>query len=303
MGGGTYNFNARATSSVTKGFNKATVDSLDTVFKQQRQRRVHDSLDPRGVVIRESRDGEDHPESLAILVGIDVTTSMGNVPVLLIRDGLPNMIQRIFEEGIADPQVAFIAIGDHECDNYPLQIGQFESSDQLLDESLTNTYIEGGGGGNGGESYLLAWYHAAMHTSIDCFEKRGQKGVLITIGDEPCLNKVSGSVLARLYNLQSELDYSAAELLKLASEKYDVYHINVGSTYSGYRSSTKNYWKELLSDHFIDAKSHEDIPRIVAELTSKSYSGTRQKVETDYAEAYNGSPTDVDDIKEPKITL
>ncbi|MGK5558283.1 hypothetical protein ACSNOI_42460, partial [Actinomadura kijaniata] len=38
---------------------------------------VHPDLDPRGVRVRESRDSDDHPESLAVAVLFDVTGSMG----------------------------------------------------------------------------------------------------------------------------------------------------------------------------------------------------------------------------------
>ena len=42
--------------------------------------RVHDTLDPLGVPVRESRDSAEHPESLAIAVLFDVTGSMRDVP-------------------------------------------------------------------------------------------------------------------------------------------------------------------------------------------------------------------------------
>ena len=58
-----------------------------------------------------------------------------------------------------------------KCDSAPLQVGQFESSDELLDKWLTNIYFEAGGGGNGGESYALAWYFAALKTATDSMEK------------------------------------------------------------------------------------------------------------------------------------
>src|SRR6478752_7024935 len=41
--------------------------------------RIHDQMNPRGVT-RESRDSDQHPDSLAIGVIFDVTGSMGSVP-------------------------------------------------------------------------------------------------------------------------------------------------------------------------------------------------------------------------------
>ena len=44
--------------------------------------RIHDQMNPRGVT-RESRDSDQHPDSVAIGVIFDVTGSMGTVPRVL----------------------------------------------------------------------------------------------------------------------------------------------------------------------------------------------------------------------------
>ena len=82
----------------------------------------------------------------------------------------------------------FGAIGDHECDSCPLQVGQFESGDVELDMWLTRTFLEKGGGGNNGESYGLAWFMANNFIRTDAKDKRQQKGFVLTIGDEPVLH-------------------------------------------------------------------------------------------------------------------
>lgn len=295
MGGGGYDFHSRSLRSSVKGYSTVTKDNLASVYKQKSVGRIHESLDPNGVVIREARDSEEHPNSLAIIVGLDVTGSMGSVPAQLIKEGLPNMIQNIFNHGIADPQVAFLAIGDHEYDRHPLQIGQFESSDEKLDSSLECVYPEGGGGGNSGESYLLAWYHAAKHTEVDCFEKRGQKGILVTIGDEPGLDNVPGSVLANLYGLQKEDSYTAEELLIAASEKYHVIHINVNETYSGHSDRTKRYWENLLKENFICVDSHTEIPEVIGNKVAELYNGERVTINTNINSSDVTQPTTPDD--------
>lgn len=273
MGGGSYNVTYRSTRAKAKGYDTLTKATMDTVFKQNVSRSVHETLNPKGVSFREARDSDEHPESYPILIGVDVTGSMGDIPVQLAKNGLPNMIQRVFNQGIKHPQVGFVAFGDHEVDGNPLQISQFESSDELIDECLTNIYFEGGGGGNGGESYLLAWYHAAHHTKIDSYEKRGQKGLLVTIGDEPNLSKLPGRVVSKLYGMQSSQDFTASELLTEASKTYDVYHINVGSTYSGSSQNTKDHWRQTLGQNFIEAQSHEEIPEIIGKLAARCYEG------------------------------
>jgi hypothetical protein len=84
---------------------------------------------------------------------------------------------------LPDPQVLFIAFGNAWADRSPLQVGQFESEAALIDRWLSATHLEGGGGGLG-ESYDLAMYFAASHTSMDCYEKRQRKGYFFMTGDE-----------------------------------------------------------------------------------------------------------------------
>ena len=150
MGGGTYSHSAREERSAFMGY------ATNSLYENFKSKAVTHEMKTVGLDFRESRDSEEHPTSVAIIVALDVTGSMGSVPQHLVVDGLPAMMDKIIKTGLADPQVLFMGIGDHECDRSPLQVGQFESSDELLDKWLTDTYLEGGGGGNRGESYMLA---------------------------------------------------------------------------------------------------------------------------------------------------
>jgi hypothetical protein len=188
-------------------------------------------------------------------------------------------MDEIIKAGIADPQVLFMGIGDHECDRSPLQVGQFESSDELLDKWLESTYLEGGGGGNAGESYMLAWYFAANHTQIDCLEKRKEKGFLFTIGDEPVLLSVPGPALQKIMgNAQYGTLYNSTELLAEAQKMYEVYHIHISETYSGGRKHVKDGWKQMMGDHCIIVQSSDEVSSVIATIVSKK-SGSTEGVE------------------------
>ena len=50
------------------------------------------------------------------ILALDVTGSMGSIPHYLVKDGLPNIMDGLIKKGIADPQVLFMGIGDHECE-------------------------------------------------------------------------------------------------------------------------------------------------------------------------------------------
>lgn len=223
MGGTRYDLGARLSRAEAAGYGKK---SASEIFTQNSLHMAHESMNPNGITFREARDSEVHPNTVPIILGLDVTGSMGHIPHELIKDGLPKLMGGIIQGGVPDPALLFLGIGDHECDRFPLQVGQFESGDEELDMWLTRTYIEGGGGGNAGESYLLAWYFAAFHTKTDAFEKRGQKGLLFTVGDEPGLKTLPASAIKEIMG-QGQQTYTHLELLAEAQKKYDVYHISV----------------------------------------------------------------------------
>lgn len=259
MGHGSYDSSVRLCRASTAGFYSKPSSEIFT------QRNINSAMNPHGVTLRESRDNDEHPNSVAIVLALDETGSMGSVPHHLVKDGLPTIMDKIIKRGIKDPQLLFLGIGDHECDESPLQVGQFESSDELLDKWLTSVYLEGKGGGNAGESYLLAWYFAGHHTSIDCFEKRKEKGFLFTIGDEPTLKQVPASTLKALMGDGQYENFSALSLLDKARETYNVFHIHVRETGAGSRQSTMDDWKQLMGDNLIIAQSHTQIPDIIAD--------------------------------------
>lgn len=265
MGGGSYSQHRRATRSKSLGFKAASATNNDKYFKNNVTTGLHKSMDLNGVIVRESRDSEEHPESYSIILVLDGTGSMGSVPAVLLKDGIPSIIQRLFDAGISNPQVSFVVIGDHITDKFPLQASQFESSDELIDECLLNCLLEKRGGGNNGESYSLAWYHAANHTSIDCFEKRGIKGTLISIGDEPFHMEVPGNVIKRIYGMDEEPSgFNSVEILQKAKETYNVHHINVNMTRNG--SIEKKRWIRALRDNYHTVDSSGDISDLITQI-------------------------------------
>jgi len=266
MGGGSYSSVSHYSRADNLGYFKK---STHEIFKEKT---VNNAMNPFDVKIRESRDSKEHPESLAIIIALDVTGSMGSIPHHLIKEGLSEIMDNIIQSGMKDPQILFLGIGDHECDCAPLQVGQFESSDELLDKWLTTVFLEGGGGGNGGESYFLAWYFAAHHTSIDCFEKRKQKGFLFTIGDEPVLKKIQKNELKSIMGNGQYEDYSAMQLLDNTKEKYNIYHLHIRQGSNGNRQDVIDGWKQIIGDNLLIIENHKDISKIIPEMINKNIS-------------------------------
>jgi hypothetical protein len=197
---------------------------------------------------------------------------MGSIPAYLIKNKLGILMETLINHKIPDAQIMFLAVGDHECDNSPLQVGQFESGTEQINQWLKNIYIESGGGGNGGESYALAWLVAGRHTSIDCFEKRGLKGFLFTIGDEPnlenypheSLQKIMGyeelTTTGSLLSIFKNKNFTATQLVQEAQRLFHVFHLIVNQP----GSTVISGWKKLLGEHAIVVDNYENVAEVMA---------------------------------------
>lgn len=261
MGQGSWSRDAYADISSTRS--KQTVSQN---FVQSKSRKIHKDMDPRGVDMRESRDSADHPESLAIIFGLDETGSMGTIPAYLITNKLGTLMDTVIANGIEHPQIMFMGVGDHIVDSAPLQVGQFESATAQLDACLEKIYLEGGGGGNGGESYPLVWHFAARHTSIDCFEKRGEKGIIFTCGDEPFHEKYAAAYLKDKIGYTGGEDLNAKAMFDEASKMYEIFHIHIneGDTSNTYEKNLAAQWKGLLGERFLVLDNKDLVAELVA---------------------------------------
>ncbi|HEX2312372.1 MAG TPA: hypothetical protein VHJ17_01470 [Thermomonospora sp.] len=211
---------------------------------------THPALDPHGVTVRESRDSDEHPESLAIAVLFDVTGSMGTVPRVL-QTKLPDLLGLLMRKGYVEhPQILFGGVGDATCDRAPLQIGQFES-DNRMDDDLGRILLEGGGGGQMRESYELAMYFMARHTALDCFEKRGRRGYLFMIGDELAYPRVDRGQVARVIGDDLAESLSTEAIVAELRRRYEVYFIIPEGGYHSGDPRLRDFWRGLLGQHVL----------------------------------------------------
>jgi hypothetical protein len=224
---------------------------------------VHPALDPYGVSLRESRDSDEHPESLAIAVLFDVTGSMLGVPRAL-QAKLPQLLGLLLRKGYAGhPQILFGAIGDATCDRAPLQVGQFES-DNRMDDDLARILLEGGGGGQKTESYELAMYFMARHTSTDCYDKRGRRGYLFLIGDEMAYGRVKRSEVGNVIGDGLQTDIRFEQIVAEVKSKWDLYYIlPQGASYVGDKQ-VLGFWRRHLGQNVIELADLDAVCETIA---------------------------------------
>jgi hypothetical protein len=245
-------------SKTIKG--KATVDD---VFAS---RSLDATLNPYKVDFRESCDSIDNPNSTPIIVGIDVTGSMGMIADNIARVGLEKLATEIYNrKPVSDPHIMFMGIGDVKFDSAPLQVTQFEADIRIAKE-LTKIYVEHGGGGNKSESYTLPWWFAGMHTKCDNFIKRGQKGYLFTIGDEECPSTVLKNEIKKVFGDAIQTDsMSAEDLLRLVSKQYEVFHIVIeeGSHMRYHADEVMKSWTDILGQRVLKLSDYTKLPELI----------------------------------------
>jgi len=273
MGGGSYSYmsaHARSTERTKTYSHLSDSAAMENAFTQKR-------IDPEMVIngkVRESRDSQEHPNSFPIIIALDTTGSMGHIPMDLIKGSFPEIMKSIIDAGIPDPQVCFVGVGDCYFDDAPVQCGQFESSDELMEKWFQKVYLEGGGGNNPGESYNLAWYFASRHTVTDSWEKRHKKGVLITIGDEPCLAEIPQSNITGLFGDGAQSGILSSTLIEEASEQWELYHIHMGD-HPMYNSIISR-WRGLLGKDrvvVLPRKNYNLVP-VISSIIMNVYNGS-----------------------------
>lgn len=222
------------------------------------QRECHPLMNPEGVKVRESRDSKEHPHSLGVVFALDVTGSMGQIPHLLATQQLPQFMKVLTDCEIPDPQLLFTAIGDAVSDRAPLQVGQFESTAELMDQWLTWCYIESGGGGSGEESYELALYFLALHTEMDCMVKRGKRGYLFLTGDERPYPVLSRHVVETFVGDHLDDDVEVEEVIAEVQKSFVPFFV-IPDRQRRTSNGAERAWRDLLGDHVLCLDGPEDV--------------------------------------------
>ncbi len=254
-------------------YNARHVDgrSRDEVFGA---RGMDPKYDPAQFGTRESRDSAINPRSTPIILAADVTGSMGMVAHELMQRGLVRLTSQIYErKPVPDPHIMVAAIGDAVMDSAPVQATQFEA-DISLASQICSLWLEGGGGGNRGESYSGAHLLAAFKTATDAFERHGRKGYLFTIGDEPVLDGMTRDQITRVFGFPAPRGLNARECLRLAERSYEVFHIVLREGFAlGGMAEVLRTWKPLLGERVLIL---DDVTRI-AELVVATMEATERR--------------------------
>lgn len=231
MGSGTVSHASMRAYSTSLG--RSYDESTGRVVGQTYTARTIDpALDPRGFKVRECCNSAEHPNTIPVILALDVTGSMGSACAETAA-ALGTIILNLYKNH-KDIEICVMGIGDLAYDRAPIQMSQFES-DIRIAESLDKIYMEHGGGGNAFESYTAAWYMGLKRTKLDCFDKQQRKGIIITMGDEPLNSYLPVAGLNGAIDGTEQTDVETPALYSAASQKFDIFHIAVDSPDCSYR--------------------------------------------------------------------
>lgn len=279
MGSGTWTSTSYVNhSTVSRGY--SNMDDFYNASAQElyRSKQLNEVLNPKGVM-RECVDSDEHPETIPVILALDVTGSMGSAAEAVAKQ-LNDIMTELYKS-VKDVEFCIMAIGDLSYDDAPIQMGQFES-DIRIAEQLEKVYFERGGGGNAWESYTAAWYMGLNHTKLDCWN-RGKKGIIITMGDEPMNPYLPMRPLAKATgdNIQGDIDTKS--LYEAVTKKFDVYHIgidNPATSFWFYGDRIKESFGKLLGQNY-QVSTCQNLHKTIADMIKKSTSSSIEYVSSD----------------------
>lgn len=239
---------------------------------------IDEDMKPYGVM-RECCNTDEHPNTIPVILALDVTGSMGSA-CKETAAALGTIMQDLYAR-FNDVQIMVMGIGDVVYDDAPIQISQFES-DVRIAEWLDKIWLEYGGGGNSYESYSAAWYMGLHHTKLDAYDKQGRKGIIITMGDEPLNPYLPKGNMNRIVGDNLQGDVETNDLYNDACKKFDIFHIAVDSKYSSYqrhKEGINNTFGSLLGER-LKVSTINGLGGTICECIDESVSGNNNTTTT-----------------------
>lgn len=236
--------------------------------------RLDPNLDPKNFTIRECVNSDEHPNTIPVILALDVTGSMGRT-CKETAEALGVIMTNLYKK-YKDIEFCVMGIGDLAYDVAPIQMSQFES-DIRIAEALDKIYMERGGGGNSFESYTAAWYMGLKRTKLDT-HNQGRKGIIITLGDEELNPYLPATQLNNRTGSSEQKDVETKDLYNQVIEKFDVFHIAVDdphNSYSHHKTGIENTFGQMLGNR----------------LKISTINSLSQTIESCIDESINGNPS------------
>lgn len=187
-----------------------------------------------------------------LIIMCDVTGSMGEWPATIFSK-LPYLEKEGQEYLGKDLEICFGAIGDHTCDNYPLQVREFAQGLDLK-KRLEELVVEGGGGAGQREGYEMAALYCARNVDMPVLAKP----ICIIIGDEGFYDTISKEDAWSKAKVMIQGRVRSSEVFDELKRKFAVYLIRKpyqrgrGDELSAADKTIHAQWEKVLgNDHIV----------------------------------------------------
>ena len=124
-----------------------------------------------------------------------------------------------------------------------------------MDQWLTWSWLEGGGGAGEFESYELALYFATQHIEMDCYRKRSRRGYLFLTGDEKPYPRLSRHTVKELLGDDLDLDAPTRTVVEELQRSFEPFFLIPDLER---RRHAERAWRDLLGDRVICLEHPDD---------------------------------------------
>ncbi|NLG05897.1 MAG: hypothetical protein GX567_19040 [Clostridia bacterium] len=259
MGYGSYQASDWEKLRNSRGINQAS--GAGDIFQHEQ---LEDRFDPKLITYRESRDSDDSPEATPIIIGFDVTGSMGYLAAEIAKNSLNKTVTEIYDkQPVTNPHI-LCAPFTGPYNDAPLQVTQFEADIRIV-EQLLDMWV--GFGGNKYSYDSLVWYFAAKHTKTDCYDKHNKKAFLFCIGDEVCGGDddiLTTTSVKKIYGDDITADLTLSQIRNMASEKYEIFHIVTAMSNNGALDTWQKFLPGRVAD--LDPKNIEYLGEVIISI-------------------------------------
>lgn len=202
----------------------------------------------------------------SIVIGLDVTGSMGDSAKLL-YDKLPMLWGQLEQQGyLKDFSISFAAVGDCTSDSAPFQICNYEEG-KKIDSWIKKLYIEGGGGGQKTESYEMLAYYYANKTKFTYPKASEIKPFFFIIGDESPYDSLDTAAVKQHFGTRLQSDIGTTKVFEQVKSKYNFKHIHVpysnGSEDSSENKAIEKSWKKHVGDDLIPVSEPKAVVDVI----------------------------------------
>lgn len=214
-----------------------------------------------------------------IKIILDVTGSMSHMPrfflerlpVLynesnaLLQGYGPDEMKEVGDTVSDELEISIIAVGDVNGDVYPLQVTNYAKREGLIEE-INKIYPEGGGGGQGMESYELALYYALRHSNY----QKGVKPLCVVFGDEAFYDILRPFDVKKFIGDDIDSGITSTDLIREAEKNFNLFILRPElSAYSDSRyNQIHKKWEHELGPEKV--RKLDDPERVIDNIVALS---------------------------------